>query len=188
MPREGKHNRSGAAAILELDELKALLYEMSDPYRGVVEVCYLTAGRIGEVLQLRGEHVRGGYLMFPAPNTKTSTTRQVTLTKPLVATLSRLPQRGYLFPSHGKTGHLTARAVEKWVKRAADLLDYQGVSMHSFRRSRLTHLYEQGWPLNELMRVSGHKSLGGLQHYLGVEQGLVDAKLAAADENLSLQD
>lgn len=91
-----------------------------------------------------------------------------------------------MFPSKSKSGHLTARAVEKQVKAAAALLGYDGVSMHSFRRSRLTHLHEQGWGLHELKRVSGHKSLQQLQQYLGVEQGAVDEKLRAADLGLVL--
>lgn len=58
--------------------------------------------------------------------------------------------------------------------------------MHSSRRSRLTHQYEQGWGLHELERVSGHKSLQRLQQYLGVEQGAVDEKLKQVDALLKL--
>ncbi|MGB3613087.1 MAG: site-specific integrase [Elainellaceae cyanobacterium] len=186
MPRDGKTNRAGKAAILEPEELSALLYELDDPHKAIAAICYLTAGRIGEVLQLRAEHVRGGYVVFPRSNTKTGETRRVVVSEPLAAVLERLPSSRYLFPSSGKSGHMTARAVEKAVKVAAALLDYDGVSMHSFRRSRLTHLHEQGWGLHELKRVSGHKSLQQLQEYLGVDQGAVDQKLQAADAALVL--
>ena len=186
MPRDGKTNRAGQAAILELDELQALLYELDEPHKAIASVCYLTAGRIGEVLAIQAEHVRGGYVVFPGRNTKTGETRRVFVTAPLAAVLEQLPSQGYLFPGTGKSGHITAYAVEKAVKAAAALLDYDGVSMHSFRRSRLTHLHEQNWGLHELKRVSGHKSLQQLQQYLGVDQGAVDEKLRVADAALVL--
>lgn len=182
MTREGKTNRSGRAAILEPDELQDLFAELDDPYRAIAQICYFCAGRISEVLLLECCHIKGGYLMFPAPNTKTKKSRRVVLSAPLLKVLERVaPAAGYLFPSGSKTGHITARAVEKQVKLAAALLGFEGVSLHSFRRSRLTHLHEQGWALNELMMVSGHKSLGGLQQYLGVEQSAVDEKLKQVD-------
>jgi len=182
MPREGKQNRSGKAAVLEPDELQNLLAELDDPYRAIAQLCYLTAGRIGEVLLLEAGHVTGGYLLFPAPNTKMKVSRTAKITAPMAKVLERVkPASGYLFSGSGKSGHMTARAVEHRVKRAAELLGYQGVSLHSFRRSRLTHLHEQGWSLSELMRVSGHKSLAALQEYLGVDQSAVDEKLAALD-------
>jgi integrase/recombinase XerD len=77
MPRDGKTNRSGSAAILEPDELQDLFAELDDPYRAIAQVCYLTAGRIGEVLSLKVGHLKNGYVVFPAPNTKTGETRKV---------------------------------------------------------------------------------------------------------------
>jgi len=65
MPREGKQNRSGKAAVLEPDELQHLLAELDDPYRAIAQICYLTAGRIGEVLLLKAEHVTGGLSVVP---------------------------------------------------------------------------------------------------------------------------
>ncbi|MBD2066247.1 site-specific integrase [Leptolyngbya sp. FACHB-671] len=182
MPRDGKTNRSGSAAILEPDELQDLFGELGDPYRAISQICYLTAGRIGEVVNLRVEHLRNGYVVFPVPNTKTNETRKVIMSEPLQKVLKRIkPAAGYLFSSGSKTGHITTRAVEKHVKLAADLLGFEGVSLHSFRRSRLTHLHERGWGLHELKRVSGHKSLSQLQAYLGVDQAVVDEKLKQAD-------
>jgi len=35
MPREGKQNRSGKAAVLEPDELQNLFAELDDPYRAI---------------------------------------------------------------------------------------------------------------------------------------------------------
>jgi integrase/recombinase XerD len=187
MTRDGKVNRSSSAAILEPEELKNLFCELDDPYRAIAQICYLTAGRIGEVLRLEMEHMRGGYVVFPNINTKTRETRRVAMTEPFARVIQRVqPTSGYLFPSNSRSGHLTSKAVEKKVKVAAALLGYEGVSLHSFRRSRLTHLYEHGWGLHELRRVSGHKSLSQLQQYLGVDQAVVDEKLKSADADFDV--
>ncbi len=153
-------NRSEQASVLELAEMQWLFGELDDPYRAIAQLCYFTAGRISEVLSLRVEHITNGYVVFPGINTKTGETRKVVISEPLQQVLNRIEvQSGYLFPSGGKTGHLTARSVEYKVKDAAAVLGYSGVSLYSFGRSRLTHLHEQGWGLHELKRVSGHQSL-----------------------------
>ena len=182
MPRDGKANRSGQAAILEPEEIVQLFDELDDPYRAFTQLCYFTAGRISEVLSLEASHSRNNRITFPGANTKTGETRSVVISEPMRRVLERVkPSSGYLFPSDAKAGHITARAVEKRVKLAAALLGFDGVSLHSFRRSRLTHLHEQGWGLHELSKVSGHASLAQLQKYLGVDQAAVDEKLLAVD-------
>ncbi len=180
--REGKSDRSGQAAIFEVDELKVLFNELDDPYWAITQVCYFTAGRISEVLALEVSHIKNGYVSFPCANTKTNESRRVAISQPLQAVLDRIGAKsGYLFPSSSQAGHITARAVEQRVKVACSLLGYEGVSLHSFRRSRLTHLLEAGWGLHEIRKVSGHASLAQLQKYLGVDQAVVDQKLLSAD-------
>lgn len=182
MPRDGKTNRSGQATILEPEEMSQLFAELDDPYRAIAQLCYFTAGRISEVLQLRAENILNNRILFEASTTKEKQTRSVVISEPMRRVLERVkPGSGYLFPSSSQTGHLTARAVEKRVKLAAALLGFDGVSLHTFRRSRLTHLHEQGWGLHELSKVSGHASLAQLQKYLGVDQAAVDGKLVAVD-------
>lgn len=145
MPRDGKTNRFGQAAILEPKEMAQLFAELDGTYRAIAQICYFTAGRIGEVVALRADHITNNRITFPGSNTKTGETRSVVISEPLRGVLGRVkPASGYLFPSSSKCGHITARAVEKWVKDAAELSGYSGVSLHSFRRSRLTHLHEKG--------------------------------------------
>lgn len=182
MPRDGKAKRFGSAAILEPDEMQQLFNELDDPYRAIAEICYFTAGRISEVLSLEAGDIKNGKIQFSGDKTKTGKTRSVVISEPLRAVLARVkPTIGYLFASASQRGHIIPRTVEARVKLAAGLLGFEGVSLHSFRRSRLTHLYEKGWGLHELSRVSGHESLAQLQKYLGVDQAAVDEKLLKAD-------
>ena len=64
------------------------------------------------------------------------------------------------------------------VRRACDLLGFEGVSTHTFRRWRsltggeslATHLYDAGVPLRQIMAITGHASLASLTSYLNLEQ------------------
>ena len=56
------------------------------------------------------------------------------------------------------------------MRRACDLLGFEGVSTHTFRRSLATHLYDAGVPLRQIMAILGHASLASLTSYLNLEQ------------------
>lgn len=79
-----------------------------------------------------------------------------------------LPSSGYLFPSGSGSGHLTVRAVDKWVRQSAEMVGLEGVSTHSFRRSQATHLHLAGVPLRAIQRITGHATLAALERYLDV--------------------
>ena len=66
--------------------------------------------------------------------------------------------------------HLSPRAVDKALRRTCDLLGFEGVSTHTFRRSLATHLYDAGVPLRQIMAITGHASLASLTSYLNLEQ------------------
>lgn len=143
---------------------------MEQPYRGVCEIAYFTAARVGEVVQLQAADIQGERLIYRATTTKTRTTKTATIPQQLAIALSQadLPSAGYLFPSSGTKGHITTRAVDKHLRRAADLLNLDGVSLHSFRRSQATHLHQAGVPLRAIQRITGHKSLSALERYLDI--------------------
>ena len=167
-----KVNRFGKAAVLSPEQLKELWYEMEPPHNLICQIAYFTAARIGEVLQLKAEDLRGDTLVYRATNTKTKRTREVEIPAQLRSLLDEadLPKHGYLFPGNGQSGHLTSRAVEDAVKKAADLIGVEGVSTHSFRRSMATHLHLAGMPLRGIQRITGHATLAALEQYLDIER------------------
>jgi len=62
------------------------------------------------------------------------------------------------------------------LKEVCDRLELHHVSTHSFRRTAINRMREAGFLLEEIQRISGHKSLDGLSHYLEVsESRLSDA-------------
>ena len=58
----------------------------------------------------------------------------------------------------------------KILRAATERVGIVGVSTHSFRRTALTRLHQQGVPLRIIQEISGHKSLATLQKYLEVTE------------------
>lgn len=165
-----KVNRFGQAAVFTPQQLQDLWGELGQPHLVISQICYYTAARIGEVLQLRAEDIKGGRVVYRASNTKTKKTRTVEIPQQLREALESvdLPRSGFLFPSSGQSGHLTPVAFEKALKRAAGLIGVDGVSSHSFRRSMATHLHLAGVPLRSIQRITGHSTLAMLERYLDI--------------------
>lgn len=167
-----KVNRFGQATVLTPEQLKQLWAELDQPHLLISQIAYYTAARIGEVLQLRAEDIAGGFILYRAANTKTKTTKPVAIPPQLKAALSAapLPTSGFIFPGSGKSGHLTPLAFEKALKKAARLIDVEGVSTHSFRRSMATHLHKGRASLREISQITGHSSLAALEKYLDISR------------------
>lgn len=165
-----KSNRNGQATVLTPNQLREIWGELDQPYRLVTQIAYFTAARCGEVVSLERTDLCGDAIIYRAAKTKTRTTRTAQVPPQLQQHLARvaLPSSGYLFPSSSGSGHLTVRAVDKWVRRAADLVGIDGVSTHSFRRSQATHLHLAGVPLRAIQRVTGHATLAALERYLDI--------------------
>ena len=165
-----KSNRSGQAAVFSAGELVSLWLELEQPYRVISQVCYYTAARCGEVVSLERSDLQGDRIVYRAVKTKTRTTREAMVTQQLREAIAAagLPGGGYLFPGGGGSGHITVRAVDKHVRRAAGLIGVEGASTHSFRRSMATHLHVNGVSLRAIQRVTGHASLAALERYLDV--------------------
>lgn len=98
-------------------------------------------------------------------------TREVPIAPELARSLAevQLPQSGYVFPGKLK-GHLTSQAADLTLREACDYVGFKGVSTHSFRRSALTHMANNGVPLHVIQTISGHASLAVLREYLEVSE------------------
>ncbi|MDX2240276.1 MAG: tyrosine-type recombinase/integrase [Leptolyngbyaceae cyanobacterium bins.302] len=175
-----KVNRNGQAVVLSEDQLAELFATLDHPHRLVFQICYYTAARVGEVVQLQAEDIVAGRIVYRARTTKTKTTRDVAIAPPLDSALKTvaLPKTGYLFPGRFN-GHLTTQAADKALRQACDYLGLQGVSTHSFRRSLLTKMHNQGHSLRTLQQITKHADIGNLAKYLDVGQPEADAALCS---------
>jgi len=174
-----KVDRNGTAATLTEDQLDALLEEAPSPrYRALWSIQRWTAGRISEALALKWGDLNGK-VTYRAANTKTKTTRQVPTAprlseeieayrKAWAAEHGHVPSKEEaLFPASGSTHTPQSRqAADKALRQTCARLGLEGVSTHSFRRSLATAAVRRGVALSTIQRVTGHKSLGSLGHYL----------------------
>ena len=174
-----KVNRNGQAAVLTDQQREEVFSALAQPHRLVFQICYYTAARIGEVVQLRREDILDTHIVYRARNTKTKQTREVAIARPLARLLSEadLPKFGYLFPGRFKE-HMTARASDKALRQTLDYVGIRGVSTHSFRRSLLTMMhFEKGYSLRTLQQITKHEDIGNLARYLDIGRQEADEAL-----------
>ena len=89
------------------------------------------------------------------------------------------PRTWFYFPGIGKTGHLCPDSASRILRKACNKVGVQGVSTHSFRRTSLTLMSNEGIPLRIIQEVSGHRSLSQLQKYLEVSPEQVRGAVSA---------
>lgn len=91
------------------------------------------------------------------------------------------PDNPFLFPGSEGQGCISYITPQRILAGACNQVNITGASMHSFRRTALTELHNQGVPLRVIQKISGHKSLDALQRYFDV----TDEQLRGAINSLS---
>ncbi|WP_088891258.1 tyrosine-type recombinase/integrase [Leptolyngbya ohadii] len=174
-----KVNRNGQAAVLTDDQLAELFETLDQPHRLLFQICYHTAARVGEAVQLQRSDIINGRILYRAKNTKTKKTRDVIISPPLAQLLldANLPQQGCIFPGRNANEHMTTQAADLALRKACDYIGLKGVSTHSFRRSLLTKLHRAGYSLRTLQQITQHQDIGNLARYLDVEKEEADQAL-----------
>ncbi len=103
-----------------------------------------TGLRVGDVVALRRDNIKGRTLRYRAQ--KTGKSGKCKLSKQLAAALTASSSQGWVFPSPKNSGkHLTRQAVWHRVKRACQLagIDSRGIAPHSFRKYFAVELFAE---------------------------------------------
>jgi integrase/recombinase XerD len=90
----------------------------------------------------------------------------------LLANYHPSPGQPYLFPGRFN-GYLDPDSADKALRKAMKRVGLIGVSSHSFRRTALTQMSDNGTPLRVIQEVSGHRNLEQLQTYIEVRDDQV---------------
>ena len=77
-------------------------------------------------------------------------------------------REGFLFPGRHSKGHINSESASRILRETCEMIGFEGVSTHSFRRTALTQMSNAGIPLRIIQEVSGHRNLEELQKYLEV--------------------
>jgi integrase len=156
--------------FVQPDELPRLFKSIEkelDPYiRTGFLTSLLTGARIGEVLSMQWDHVSLEQAVWRLPETKAGRPHLLPLPGPVLnalRTLPRLEGNPFVFPSHGKQGHLTdlSRAWARLCERAklADL------RIHDLRRTLGSWLAVSGASLTLIGKVLNHSQVSTTQIY-----------------------
>ncbi len=177
-----KSNRFGRASILTPDQVYLLFNEgfIKPRDQALFGVCLYAATRINEACTLVTNDVIGikgvrDKILIRSHNTKGKRdTREIDVHPHLRDILEAYraygfdPKSSYLFPGRWGRGHLHKGSADLILREACRRLEIEGVSTHSFRRTALTAMSDAGVPLRHIQAISGHRTLGALERYLGV--------------------
>ncbi|MEM1167844.1 MAG: site-specific integrase [Cyanobacteria bacterium P01_H01_bin.35] len=191
-----KNKGHGKAEILENIEFEKIYNSFTCEHHKLIwQVLRYTGERISAVLQLKVsdvylnpvDSVPFHEITFRASTRKASPdgnrkTRQVPIVRSLAAELHKYypPLYGWLFPSgkvavHPITRQTYDEAFRKALVRCG--LNRRGFSLHSPRRTLITRLSQQGYPLPVIRKVTGHKSIQTLQEYIDVSSPEINRML-----------
>jgi len=147
----------------------------------LVEMAYASGLRVSELLGLRVEAVRrdpaylivrgkGGKERLAPLNAAARKAIKAWLDARDAARKPNTPDSAWLFPSHGKTGHLTPRRFAQLLDQAALAanIDPALVSPHVLRHAFATHLLEGGADLRVVQTLLGHADISTTQIYTHV--------------------
>ena len=164
--------------FLSVEEIELLISSAGDiknavRLRAMLELVYASGLRVSELCELPMTANLGDKLLIHGKGAKE---RIVPMHAGAVHALNKwLDLRDddsskYIFPSHGKTGHITRDGFFKILKKCAVLagIDPHRVSPHVLRHSFASHLLAGGANLRAIQTMLGHEDISTTQIYTHV--------------------
>ena len=188
-PRIGQHlprvlTKDEAERVIESPDSNEGAYAARD--QAILETLYSTGARVSELVgvnwsdlsldegmvRLRGKGKKErlvpiGHVAVEAIQDYLAVTpvrASLATAKAAASTLTVKPADGPVFRNN-RGGRLSARSVERIVRRYADRLQVGTVTPHTFRHSYATHLLDEGADLRVIQEMLGHASLATTQKY-----------------------
>ena len=172
-----KRNRN-LPKYLSADEIELLISSAGDirnstRLRAMIELLYASGLRVSELCELPTTAILGDKLLIHGKGAKE---RLVPMHDAAINALNKwLAVRGpieskYVFPSTGKTGHITRDGFFKILKKCAILagISPDRVSPHVLRHSFASHLLAGGANLRIIQTMLGHEDISTTQIYTHV--------------------
>jgi integrase/recombinase XerD len=186
-----KNSRKGQAAIWDSNVIRKMRSRLKIPQQRLIfEISLYTGERIGAICQLRVSDIYAldgrvlDTITFAGITRKGSkhgsaATRQVPIHPDLLHHLERYQHKsnGYLFPSRGKSGHITSRAVDKYWRSILTEYGFSGYSTHSSRRWVINSLRKAGISIVTIGETMG-MAVSTVRHYLDKDPADVSRAIA----------
>ena len=174
LPKRGR----ALPKFLTIDEIDLLISSAGDirtstRLRAMIELLYASGLRISELCELPMTAILGDKLLIHGKGAKE---RIVPMHDGAIDALNKwLRTRGdieskYVFPSNGKSGHITRDGFFKILKKCAVLsgISPNRVSPHVLRHSFASHLLAGGANLRAIQTMLGHEDISTTQIYTHV--------------------
>lgn len=174
----------------DIDTLLALAHSEDDPrMAAMLELLYASGLRVSELVTLPAAALRKvtGDVAFMVIRGKGNKERMVPLHKTAIEAVQAYRKTlkdedsPWLFPSHGKQGHMTRQHFALQLKGLASRagLDPDIISPHTLRHSFASHLLSGGADLRVIQELLGHSDISTTQIYTKVEQERLHALVHA---------
>ena len=131
-----------------------------------------TGLRIGDIVQLRIEDVRGRS-SIKVREGKTQKPRMVHLNAimgDIADYLSDKPSEGWLFPSRKGNGHITPTQAYRIYTKAAELVGRKDIGTHTGRKTFGYHYYQRTKDVATLMEIFNHSDQATTKRYIGIRE------------------
>lgn len=156
------------------DEPDRLLHQSAGPRDRLLYQCGLYLGlRVSELVGLAVEDIDLSRGVCTVRHGKGDKDRAVPIPAKLLPELRAWigeRQTGWLFPSPRGAGHLSARAVQVSIRKAAQRAGIaRHVTPHKLRHSYATNLLRRGADIVEIKELLGHSSIATTQVYLSAD-------------------
>lgn len=180
--------KTGGFLTWEEEHIEAFIAQHKPGTRAHLALSLLlyTGQRRSDVVRMGRQHVRNGVLSIVQQ--KTGQDVHIPLHPELKATLDRLPldNLAFLVTAQGKP--FTPAGFTNWFRamvKEAKLPD--SLSPHGLRKATCRRLAEAGCTANEIMAISGHKSLAEVTRYTvaASRKTLAERAILALDKNTS---
>jgi len=159
------------------DEFAAIRAHANIQTRLILDVCYLTAQRIGDVLQIRHEHVRPEGIYFEPQKTGRQKKLLVEMTPELARTINEAKALHkvmcpWLFHPRGKRTPYSYAAIKDNFNRACSAASVEGATIHDVRAKSLTDVDDAG---GDATSLAAHSTRATTLRYLRNKQTRVVA-------------
>jgi integrase len=173
--------------FLSEDEIQRLLDECQPYLRDIVECALHTGMRRGEVLSLKWDQIRNGYIYLR--KTKNNRRREIPINDDLTELFKKIRQRQHLTSEYvftcpqGRQLKYVKTAYKAALKRAG-ILD---ANFHTLRHSFASHFCMRTGDLKALQEILGHRSIKTTMRYShlipGHKQKAINAMAGLTSKN-----
>ena len=164
---------NGRCRYLTEEEIGKLLDACISYLRPIVQTALLTGMRKGEILTLKWDMIRDGYIYLDGSNTKSGKSRQIPIHDDLAEVFKEVRQANQLRSEYvfckesGARFDEISQAFEAACKRAG-ITDF---TFHDLRHTFASHMIMSGTDLTTLSRILGHASVTMTMRYAHLSKG-----------------